>query len=142
MSDSSIRDQILKLAVADPDLRPELADILRGAGGLSDHERSSLKHANTVVIQQAPIVVQQGDPNQSVVTQGAPAAPMTPMIVSPTQPVAPPPSANASPIGVPAPTGLAALPPAALPADQPYIYVKVRNRGCTTISGQVHVYWA
>ncbi|MCC6322798.1 MAG: tyrosinase family protein [Phycisphaerales bacterium] len=31
---------------------------------------------------------------------------------------------------------------AALPANRPYIYVKVRNRGCTTVSGQLHVYWA
>jgi len=28
------------------------------------------------------------------------------------------------------------------PANRPYIYVKVRNRGCTTVSGQLHVYWA
>ncbi|MBC7771113.1 MAG: tyrosinase family protein [Pyrinomonadaceae bacterium] len=31
---------------------------------------------------------------------------------------------------------------AAVPANRPYIYVKVRNRGCTTVSGQLHVYWA
>ncbi|MGE3107725.1 MAG: tyrosinase family protein [Phycisphaerales bacterium] len=28
------------------------------------------------------------------------------------------------------------------PSDQPNIYVKVRNRGCTTISGNLHVYFA
>jgi hypothetical protein len=31
---------------------------------------------------------------------------------------------------------------AVLDPNKPYIYVKVRNRGCTTISGQLHVYWA
>jgi hypothetical protein len=29
-----------------------------------------------------------------------------------------------------------------VPAFRPYIYVKVRNRGCLPISGQLHTYWA
>src|SRR5690606_26947717 len=28
------------------------------------------------------------------------------------------------------------------PAGRPYIYAKVRNRGCDTLSGNLHVYWA
>ncbi len=31
---------------------------------------------------------------------------------------------------------------AAIPANRPYIYVKVRNRGCVTVNGTLRVYWA
>ena len=105
MADSTLRGQILRLACEDEGLRPELLRILKEAGGLTPEEQAYLRKANTVVIQQPPIVVQQGDPGQTVTTMPTAPAAAPSMITSPVvqQQPAPALTPNQSPVGVSAP---------------------------------------
>ena len=88
---SDLRSRLIRLAATNKSLRPGLLKILE-PGKLRPRK------GNTVVIQQAPIVIQNGGPGEQVVSPGG-------MISSPfAQPATPPP-----PPAVPAPAPTALL---------------------------------